>query len=54
MLAEIYDVARRSYRFNHLREGRRAVVFMLRAALHWNKLRELYQFFHKNKVRAEL
>ncbi|EJP30278.1 PF04393 family protein [Selenomonas sp. FOBRC9] len=54
MLAEIYDVARRAYRFNHLREGRRAIVFMLRAALNWNELRELYQFFHENEVRAEL
>ena len=54
MLAEIYDVARRAYRFNHLREGRRAAIFMLRAALHWNELRELYQFFHENGVRTEL
>lgn len=54
MLAEIYNVARRAYRFKHLREGRRAVVFMLRAALHWNALRELYRFFHENEVRTEL
>ena len=54
MIAEIYDVARRAYRFRHTSEGRRAVIFMVRAVLHWNTLRELYDFFHETEARKEL
>lgn len=54
MLAEIYDAARRAYRFNHTRERNRAMVFMVRSILHWRQLRTLYRFFFETETRRAL
>jgi len=54
MITEINEIAHRAYRFHHTREGRRAVIFMARAMLHWGELRELYDFFQKTEARKEL
>ena len=54
MFVEIYSLAHRAYRFRHWREGRRAVVFMVRAVFHWFALRELYRFFQETAPRRQL
>ena len=54
MIAELYDVAHRAYRFHILRERHRALVFMVRGLLHRRQLRELYEFFQETEVRRAL
>jgi len=54
MIAEIRAVAQRSYRFDNARERHRALVFMVRAVLHWKQLRTLYDFFQKTQGRRVL
>ena len=54
MIAEIRAVAQRAYRFDNARERHRALVFMVRAVLHWNLLRTLYDFFQETAQRRAL
>ena len=54
MIAEIRAVAQRAYRFDNARERHRALVFMVRAVLHWKQLRTLYDFFQKTQGRRVL
>ena len=54
MIAELYDVAHRAYRFHISRERHRALVFMVRGLLHRRQLRELYEFFQETEVRRAL
>ncbi|MFC2729789.1 MAG: DUF535 family protein, partial [Centipeda sp. (in: firmicutes)] len=54
MIAEISDVARRAYRLRNIREGRRALIFSVRAVLYWKTLRELWRFFQETELRRAL
>ena len=54
MIAEIRAVAQRAYRFDNARERHRALVFMVRAVLHWNLFRTLYDFFQETAQRRAL
>ena len=54
MIAEISDVARRAYRLRNIREGRRALIFSVRAVPYWKTLRELWRFFQETELRRAL